>query len=423
MNILIIGSGGREHALAWKTAQSRRGVKLFIAPGNAGTAQVGTNVNVAVNDFEKLGIFAVENHIEMIIVGPEDPLVRGIYDYFKNTPNLQHIPVIGPSKEGAQLEGSKDFAKIFMKENNIPTAAYLSVTAETLDKGYAFLGTLKPPYVLKADGLAAGKGVLIIENLEDAREELRQMLDGKFGEASKKVVVEEHLSGIELSAFVITDGITYRLLPEAKDYKRIGEGDTGMNTGGMGAISPVPFANPSFMRKVEDRIIKPTIEGLRKQKIDYQGFIFFGLMNCNGDPYVIEYNARLGDPESEVILPRIREDMVELLMAVANKSLHTLRVSIEEQSVATVMLASGGYPGEYEKGKEITNLDKVSGSIVFHAGTKVQEGKILTNGGRVIAVSSRGNTVKEALTLSYKNAALIDFDGKYYRKDIGFDLH
>lgn len=423
MNILIIGSGGREHALAWKTAQSRRGVKLFIAPGNAGTAQVGTNVNVAVTDFEKLGIFAVENHIEMIIVGPEDPLVRGIYDYFKNTPNLQHIPVIGPSKEGAQLEGSKDFAKIFMKENNIPTAAYLSVTAETLDKGYAFLGTLKPPYVLKADGLAAGKGVLIIGNLEDAREELRQMLDGKFGEASKKVVVEEHLSGIELSAFVITDGITYRLLPEAKDYKRIGEGDTGMNTGGMGAISPVPFANPSFMRKVEDRIIKPTIEGLRKQKIDYQGFIFFGLMNCNGDPYVIEYNARLGDPESEVILPRIREDMVELLMAVANKSLHTLRVSIEEQPVATVMLASGGYPGEYEKGKEITNLDKVSGSIVFHAGTKVQEGKILTNGGRVIAVSSRGNTVKEALTLSYKNAALIDFDGKYYRKDIGFDLH
>ncbi|MBP1668627.1 MAG: phosphoribosylamine--glycine ligase [Bacteroidetes bacterium] len=423
MNILIIGSGGREHALAWKTAQSRRGVKLFIAPGNAGTAQVGTNVNVAVNDFEKLGIFAVENHIEMIIVGPEDPLVRGIYDYFKNTPNLQHIPVIGPSKEGAQLEGSKDFAKIFMKENNIPTAAYLSVTAEILDKGYAFLGTLKPPYVLKADGLAAGKGVLIIENLEDAREELRQMLDGKFGEASKKVVVEEHLSGIELSAFVITDGITYRLLPEAKDYKRIGEGDTGMNTGGMGAISPVPFANPSFMRKVEDRIIKPTIEGLRKQKIDYQGFIFFGLMNCNGDPYVIEYNARLGDPESEVILPRIREDMVELLMAVANKSLHTLRVSIEEQPVATVMLASGGYPGEYEKGKEITNLDKVSGSIVFHAGTKVQEGKILTNGGRVIAVSSRGNTVKEALALSYKNAALIDFDGKYYRKDIGFDLH
>ena len=344
MNILIIGSGGREHALAWKTAQSSRVEKLFIAPGNAGTAQVGTNVNIAVNDFEKLGTFAVGNRVEMIIVGPEDPLVRGIYDYFKNTPNLQHIPVIGPSREGAQLEGSKDFAKIFMKENNIPTAAHFSVTAETLDKGCDFLGTLKPPYVLKADGLAAGKGVLIIGNLEDAREELRQMLDGKFGEASKKVVVEEHLSGIELSAFVITDGITYRLLPEAKDYKRIGEGDTGMNTGGMGAISPVPFANPSFMRKVEDRIIKPTIEGLRKQKIDYQGFIFFGLMNCNGDPYVIEYNARLGDPESEVILPRIREDMVELLMAVANKSLHTQRVSIEEQSVATVMLASGDYP-------------------------------------------------------------------------------
>lgn len=423
MNILIIGSGGREHALAWKTTQSKRVEKLFIAPGNAGTAQVGTNVNIAVNDFEKLGTFAVENRIEMIIVGPEDPLVRGIYNYFKNSPNLQHIPVIGPSKEGAQLEGSKDFAKIFMKDNNIPTAAYLSVTAETLDKGYVFLDTLKSPYVLKADGLAAGKGVLIIENLADAREELRQMLDGKFGEASKKVVVEEHLSGIELSAFVITDGITYRLLPEAKDYKRIGEGDTGMNTGGMGAVSPVPFANPSFMRKVEDRIIKPTIEGLRKQKIEYQGFIFFGLMNCNGDPYVIEYNARLGDPESEVILPRIREDMVDLLMAVAKKSLHTVRVPIDEQAVATVMLASGGYPGEYEKGKEITNLDKVSGSIVFHAGTKVQEGKILTSGGRVLAVSSRGKDLKEALALSYKNAALIDFDGKYYRKDIGFDLH
>jgi phosphoribosylamine--glycine ligase len=422
MNILIIGSGGREHALAWKTAQSSRVEKLFIAPGNAGTAQVGTNVNIAVNDFEKLGAFAVENRVEMVIVGPEDPLVRGIYDYFKNTLGLQHIPVIGPSKEGAQLEGSKDFAKTFMKKNNIPTAAYLSVTAETFEQGCTFLGTLKPPYVLKADGLAAGKGVLIIGNLEEAIEELRQMLGGKFGEASKKVVVEEYLSGIELSAFVITDGLSYRLLPEAKDYKRIGEGDTGMNTGGMGAVSPVPFADTGFMKKVEDRIIKPTIEGIRKQKIDYQGFIFFGLINCNGDPYIIEYNARLGDPEAEVILPRISEDMVDLFMAVAKKSLHTGRVSIEEHSVATVMLASGGYPGEYEKGKEITHLENVSGSIIFHAGTKAHEGKILTNGGRVIAVSSRGKDFREALASSYKNAALIDFDGKYYRKDIGFDL-
>jgi phosphoribosylamine--glycine ligase len=422
MNILIIGSGGREHALAWKTAQSSRVEKLFIAPGNAGTAQVGTNVNITVNDFEKLGAFAVENRVEMVIVGPEDPLVRGIYDYFKNTRGLQHIPVIGPSKEGAQLEGSKDFAKTFMKKNNIPTAAYLSVTAETFEQGCTFLGTLKPPYVLKADGLAAGKGVLIIGILEEAIEELRQMLGGKFGEASKKVVVEEYLSGIELSAFVITDGLSYRLLPEAKDYKRIGEGDTGMNTGGMGAVSPVPFADPGFMKKVEDRIIKPTIEGIRKQKIDYQGFIFFGLINCNGDPYIIEYNARLGDPEAEVILPRISEDMVDLFMAVAKKSLHTGRVSIEEHSVATVMLASGGYPGEYEKGKEITHLENVSGSIIFHAGTKAHEGKILTNGGRVIAVSSRGKDFREALASSYKNAALIDFDGKYYRKDIGFDL-
>jgi phosphoribosylamine---glycine ligase len=423
MNILIIGSGGREHALAWKTAQSSRVEKLFVAPGNAGTAQVGTNVNISVNDFDKLGTFALENRVEMVIVGPEDPLVRGIYDYFKNTSGLQHISVIGPSKKGAQLEGSKDFAKIFMKENNIPTAGYLSVTAETLEEGCAFLTTLKPPYVLKADGLAAGKGVLILDNLEEAREELRQMLGGKFGEASKKVVVEEYLSGIELSAFVITDGLTYKLLPEAKDYKRIGEGDTGMNTGGMGAVSPVPFANDGFMKKVEDRIIKPTIDGIRKQKIEYRGFLFFGLMNCNGDPYVIEYNARLGDPESEVILPRIREDMVDLLMAAAKKSLHTVKITIEEYSFATVMLASGGYPGEYEKGKEITRLDEVSGSIIFHAGTKVQEGKILTNGGRVVAVSSQGKDFREALALSYKNAALINFDGKYYRKDIGFDLH
>ena len=422
MNILILGSGGREHTLAWKTAQSSQVDKLFIAPGNAGTAQVGTNVNMVVNDFEKIGNFAVENRIEMIIVGPEDPLVKGIYDYFKNTAGLQHIPVIGPSKEGAQLEGSKDFAKAFMKRNNIPTAAYFSVTPDILEQGITFLETMKPPYVLKADGLAAGKGVLILREPEEAKSELRQMLGGKFGEASKKVVIEEYLSGIELSAFVVTDGISYKLLPEAKDYKRIGEGDTGPNTGGMGAISPVPFATPSFMKKVEDRIIKPTIEGIRKERINYQGIIFFGLMNCNGDPYVIEYNARLGDPESEVVLPRLKGDIVDLFSAVANKTLFDAKVSIDPRAVTTVMLASGGYPGDYEKGKEITGLDKVTDSIIFHAGTKIANGKIVTNGGRVIAVSSVGNTFREALAVSNKNAAIINFEKKYYRKDIGFDL-
>jgi len=422
MNILILGSGGREHALAWKTAQSKQVDKLYIAPGNAGTALVGSNVNLAVNDFEKIGNFAVGNQVELIIVGPEDPLVKGIYDYFKQTPGLQHIPVIGPSKEGAQLEGSKDFAKAFMKRNNIPTAAYFSVTPDKLEQGISFLGTMKPPYVLKADGLAAGKGVLILQEPEEARSELRQMLDGKFGEASKKVVIEEYLSGIELSAFVVTDGITYKMLPEAKDYKRIGEGDKGPNTGGMGAVSPVPFATADFMKKVEDRIIKPTIEGIRKERIDYQGFIFFGLMNCKGDPYVIEYNARLGDPESEVILPRLQSDIVDLYVAVAGKTLHNARVSIDPRAVTTVMLASGGYPGDYEKGREITGLDKVSGSIIFHAGTKIADGRTVTNGGRVIAVSSVGNTFREALAVSNKNAAIISFDKKYYRRDIGFDL-
>ncbi|MBN1413650.1 MAG: phosphoribosylamine--glycine ligase [Bacteroidales bacterium] len=422
MNILILGSGGREHALAWKTAQSSRVDKLFIAPGNAGSAQAGTNVNIAVIDFEKTGSFAVENKVDLIVVGPEDPLVKGIYDYFKQTPGLQHIPVIGPSKEGARLEGSKDFAKAFMRRHNIPTAAYFSVIPEKADQGFAFLETLNPPYVLKADGLAAGKGVLILNELQEAKDELRHMLDGKFGEASKKVVVEEYLSGIELSAFVITDGIHYKILPEAKDYKRIGEGDTGPNTGGMGAVSPVPFATPDFMSKVEDRIIRPTVEGIRKEQIDYQGFIFFGLMNCRGEPYVVEYNARLGDPESEVILPRLQCDIVSLFESVVNKTLDAAEVSFDPRAVTTVMLASGGYPGDYEKGKEITGLDKVSDSIVFHAGTKIVDGRIVTNGGRVMAVSSVGNTFREALAVSNKNAAIINFNKKYYRRDIGFDL-
>jgi phosphoribosylamine--glycine ligase len=422
MNILILGSGGREHALAWKTAQSKKVDNLYIAPGNAGTAQVGTNVNIPVSDFEKIGHFAMENKVDMIIVGPEDPLVKGIYDYFKQTAGLQRIPVIGPSKEGAQLEGSKDFAKAFMRRNGIPTAAYFSVTSDTLERGIAFLESLKPPYVLKADGLAAGKGVLILPELAEAKNELRQMLGGKFGEASKKVVIEEYLSGIELSAFVVTDGISYKLLPEAKDYKRVGEGDKGPNTGGMGAVSPVPFANSEFIKKVEDRIIKPTIEGIRKERIDYRGFIFFGLMNCKGDPYVIEYNARLGDPESEVILPRLQSDIVDLFIAVTGKTMHAAEISIDSRAVTTVMLASGGYPGEYEKGKEITGLDKVKDSIIFHAGTKIADGKIVTNGGRVIAVSSVGNNFREALAVSNKNAAIINFEKKYYRKDIGFDL-
>jgi phosphoribosylamine--glycine ligase len=422
MNILILGSGGREHALAWKTAQSKQVDKLYIAPGNAGTALSGTNVNMAAGDFEKIGLFAIEKKIDIIVVGPEDPLVKGIYDFFKQASGLQHITVIGPSKEGAQLEGSKEYAKAFMKRNNIPTAAYFSVTPENLAEGLAYLETMKSPYVLKADGLAAGKGVLILQDREEAKAELRNMLGGKFGEASKKVVIEEYLSGIELSAFVVTDGVTYRLLPEAKDYKRIGEGDQGPNTGGMGAVSPVPFATPDFMNKVEDRIIRPTIEGIRKERINYQGFIFFGLMNCKGDPYVIEYNARLGDPESEVILPRLESDIVDLYVAIANKTLGDTIVSIDPRAVTTVMLASGGYPGEYEKGKEITGLDKVNGSIIFHAGTKAADGKIVTNGGRVMAVSTVSDTFREALAISNQNAAIIRFDKKYYRRDIGFDL-
>jgi len=423
MNILLLGSGGREHALAWKISQSPKLTKLYIAPGNAGTALAGTNVSLPADDFDRIGEFVIREKIDMVVVGPEDPLVRGIADYFVRDPVLINIPVIGPSKKAAMLEGSKEFAKGFMMRHHIPTARYKSITFPRITEGIRFLDTLKPPYVLKADGLAAGKGVLIIDNLFDARDELHQILSGKFGDAGKTVVIEEFLSGIELSVFVITDGKTYKLLPEAKDYKRIGEGDTGPNTGGMGAVSPVPFADNHFMKKVQDRIIMPTIKGLQDEGIDYKGFIFFGLINCHGEPYVIEYNARLGDPESEVVLPRLQTDLLDLLEGVASGTLADKTVAIDDRFVTTVMLASGGYPGSYEKGKEITGLDRVSGSVVFHAGTKQDVDRLVTNGGRVIAVSSYGKTMQEALATSYKNAAVIEFENKYYRPDIGFDLH
>lgn len=422
MRILLIGSGGREHALAWKISQSRHTEKLFILPGNAGTLQTGENVSINPSDFKAISQFVLDHHIDMVVVGPEDPLVKGIYDYFNDSPNLRHIAVIGPSKAAAQLEGSKDFAKAFMKKYGIPTARYCPVTSGNLGEGISFLKNMQPPYVLKADGLAAGKGVLILQQYDEAENELKKMLEGKFGEASKKVVIEEHLKGIELSAFVVTDGDDYKLLPEAKDYKRVGEGDTGPNTGGMGAVSPVPFATKEFMAKVEQRIIKPTVEGIHKEGLVYKGFIFFGLMNCNGDPYVIEYNVRLGDPESEVILPRLQCDFVELLLATAQNKINSFNISFDPRSVATVMLVSGGYPGDYEKGKVIKNLDKVNNSIVFHAGTKAEGNKILTSGGRILAISSFGMNYEEALKISNTNAALIEFENKYYRKDIGFDL-
>ncbi len=422
MNILIIGGGGREHALAWKIAQSPQLDSLFIAPGNAGTAELGTNVPVGVEDFEGIKKLVLDKGIELVVVGPEAPLVAGITDFFKADPDLKEVGVVGPSKQGARLEGSKDVAKIFMEENNIPTGKFRTFIDYTLAEGKDYLATLEPPYVLKADGLAAGKGVLIIDKLEEAQQELESMLKGKFGEASSKVVVEEHLSGIELSVFVLTDGLGYVMLPEAKDYKRIGEGDTGLNTGGMGAISPVPFAGREFLKKVEERIVKPTIQGLRDRAVDYKGFIFIGLMNKGGDPYVIEYNVRLGDPESEVVLPRIKTDFVELLKATAQGELSDTEIELDDRTVATVMLVSGGYPGSYEKGKEITGIDQVEGSVVFHAGTKPDGKKVLTNGGRVIAVSSYGASMKEALEASYKNAGKIQFEGKYFRSDIGFDL-
>ncbi len=422
MNILLLGSGGREHAMAWKIRKSPRLQKLYIAPGNAGTALLGTNVELSLDDFRGIGQFALDNEIDMVVVGPEDPLVKGIVDYFNQDRKLKDISVIGPTKKAAQMEGSKEFAKAFMMRHQIPTARYKAITISNLNEGLQFLETLKSPYVLKADGLAAGKGVLILQDLDEACDELKKMLDGKFGDAGNTVVIEEYLHGIELSVFVITDGKTYTLLPEAKDYKRIGEGDTGPNTGGMGAVSPVPFANTSFMQKVKERIIEPTVNGLQKDDIEYRGFIFFGLINCKGDPYVIEYNARLGDPETEAIMPRLQGDFVDLLEGVATQTLEGRQVSTDPRSVTTVMMVSGGYPGKYEKGKIITGLEKTTESLIFHAGSRKADGKILTNGGRVLAISSYGKTFREASNLSYKNAAMIDFENKYFRKDIGFDL-
>ncbi|MCF4100659.1 phosphoribosylamine--glycine ligase [Gillisia sp. M10.2A] len=423
MNILILGAGGREHAFAHSISKSEQCDKLFVAPGNAGTAQMATNIDLKVTNFEAIKELVLQENIEMLVVGPEDPLVLGIYDFFKEDDQLKHVAVIGPSKRGALLEGSKERAKEFMFMHNIPTAAYQSFSAETLDAGKKFLETLKAPYVLKADGLAAGKGVLIIEDLAEAQKELEQMLIGeKFGAASSKVVIEEFLDGIELSVFVLTDGKNYKILPTAKDYKRIGEGNTGLNTGGMGAISPVPFADEELMQKIEERIVKPTIEGLQKEEIAYKGFVFIGLIKVDNEPYVIEYNVRMGDPETEVVLPRIKSDLVELFQKVSEQKLDEASLEIATETAVTVMLVSGGYPEAYEKGMEITGLDTVEDSIVFHAGTTTKEGKVLSNGGRVIAVTSFGDDYKLALKKSYQNVDKLHFDKMYYRKDLGFDL-
>lgn len=423
MNILILGSGGREHTLAWKLHQSPNLTQLFVAPGNAGTAQIAKNIPIGVNDFGGVKKLVVENHIDMVVVGPEDPLVNGIHDFFLEDETLSHISVIGPQKAAAELEGSKEFAKEFMMRHNIPTAAYQSFTADTIDSGFAFLETLKPPYVLKADGLAAGKGVVILNDLAQAKQELKTMLvDAKFGAASKTVVIEEFLSGIELSVFVLTDGKGYKILPTAKDYKRIGEGDTGLNTGGMGAISPVPFADGAFMEKIHQRIVKPTIEGLKKDNLPYNGFIFIGLIKVGDEPKVIEYNVRMGDPETEVVIPRIKNDLLEVFLAVTAERLDSIELEIEDSTAATVMLVSGGYPEAYEKGKEMHGFENIDDSLVFHAGTQLKENKVITNGGRVMAITSFGYDFKEALKTSYKNVEKVNFEGKNYRKDIGFDL-
>ncbi len=423
MRILLLGSGGREHAFAWKMVQSPLCEKLFVAPGNAGTATIATNINISTTDFEAIKKLVLQENITMVVVGPEDPLVNGIFDFFQNDNQLQSIPVIGPSQLGAQLEGSKEFAKEFMVKHQIPTAAYDSFTKETVQKGCEFLTTLKPPYVLKADGLAAGKGVLILQNLEEAQRELRSMLiDAKFGQASSKVVIEEFLDGIELSCFVLTDGKNYKILPTAKDYKRIGEGDTGLNTGGMGAVSPVPFADAVLLEKIENRIVIPTIMGLQKDNIPYQGFVFIGLINVKGEPIVIEYNVRMGDPETEVVIPRVKNDLVELFVAVANEKLNEIDLDIDQRSAATIMLVSGGYPEDYQKGKVISGIETVEDSIVFQAGTKTENGKVVTNGGRVLAVTSYGNDFQDAIKKSYQNINKLHFDTMYYRKDIGFDL-